>query len=143
MQREKEMADIDDLKAAFEQAMDALNACNLDAFSAVLHDEVVYFGPGSPFPLEGKAARQQLFEMGYTRSESITVTSMKPPFRIIGTTGSVWMHVALMRRPKDGPVTNIADISCATCTFAKGDGKWLLVAEHYSPLPSGSYRLPG
>ena len=137
------MADIDDLKAAFEQAVGALNTRNLGAFSAVVHDEAVYFGPGSPFPLEGKAARQQLFERGSTRSESVTVTPMKPQFRVIGTTGIVWMHVALMRRPKDGAMTNIADIACATCTFAKSDGKWLLVAEHYSLLPSGNYRLPG
>ena len=137
------MADIDDLKTAFEQAVGALNARNLDAFSPLVHDEAIYFGPASLFPLEGKAARQQLFQRASTNNESVTITPMNPQFRIIGTTGIVWMHLALMRKPKDGPMTNVAYMACSTWTFAKSDGQWLIVAEHHSPLPSGSYRLPG
>src|SRR5215831_8106065 len=131
------MADIDDLQAAFAQAVEALNTCNLDAFAALVHDDAVYFGPNPPFPLEGKAARQQLFQWSSTNNESVTVTPMKPQFRVIGTTGIVWMHLALMRKPKDGPMTNVADITCSTWTFVKPDGQWLLVAEHHSLLPSG------
>src|SRR5438093_9076932 len=136
------MADIDDLQAAFEHVVGALNTRNADAFVASLHDEAVYFGPLSPFPLEGKAARQQFFQRSSATNESVTVTPMKPQFRVIGTTGIVWTHIALMRKPKDGPTTNVADIACSTWTFAKPDGKWLLVAEHHSLLPSGGYRLP-
>jgi hypothetical protein len=88
--------------------------------------------------LEGKAARQQLFQRGSTNNESVTVTPIKPQFRVVGTTGVVWMHLALMRKPKeDAPMTNIAEIACSTWTFAKSDGKWLIVAEHHSLLPSG------
>ncbi len=54
------MADIDDLKAAYEQGRQTFNAQNLDAFVATLHDEIVAFGTFGPFPVEGKAAFRQL-----------------------------------------------------------------------------------
>jgi len=132
------MADLDDLQAAFEQVVAAMNTRNLDAFSTLVHNEKVYFGPASPFPLEGKAARLQHFQRVSTTNESVTVTPIKPQFRVIGTTGIVWLHFALMRKPKDGSMTNVADIVCATLIFAKSDGNWLMVAEHQSRLPPGN-----
>jgi hypothetical protein len=69
----KAMADIDDLKAAFEQVVATVNARNLDAFSELLHHDMVSL-PSSflPFPLEGKAARRQMFQMNSATNESVT-----------------------------------------------------------------------
>jgi hypothetical protein len=36
------MADIDDLKAAFEQLVTAFNKGNLDAWSAMYHDRAIW-----------------------------------------------------------------------------------------------------
>jgi hypothetical protein len=43
------MADIDELKAAFEQHIQTLNTHNLDAFVATVHDGVTGFTIASPF----------------------------------------------------------------------------------------------
>jgi ketosteroid isomerase-like protein len=130
------MADLDDLQTAFEQVVAATNARNLDAFSALVHDEEVFFGPASPFPVEGKAARQQFFRTVSAANESVTVTPSKPQFRIIGTTGIVWSHFTFALKPKDSATTT--SFVRSTYTFAKSDGKWLMVAEHHSLLPSGN-----
>src|SRR5712691_9615798 len=122
------MADLDDLQTAFEQVVAATNARNLDAFSALVHDEEVFFTPASPFPVEGKAARQQFFRTVSAANESATITPSKPQFRIIGTTGIVWSHFTFAVKPKDGAMTTTFVRS--TYTFAKSDGKWLMVAEH-------------
>ena len=129
------MADLDDLQTAFEQVVAATNARNLDAFSALVHDEAVFFNLVSPFPVEGKAARQQFFRTVSAAHESVTITPSKPQFRIIGTTGMVWTHATHAHKPKDGAMITIFVRS--TYTFAKTDGKWLMVAEHHSRLPSG------
>ena len=127
------MADIDDLQAAFAQVVAAINARNLDAFSALVHDEEVFFPPDSPFPVEGKAARQQFFRTVSAESESVTTTPIKPQCRIIGTTGIVWSHFTFALKPKDSAMRTLFVRS--TYTFVKSDGKWLMVAEHHSRLP--------
>jgi|RhiMetdeSRZDD1v2_1073273.scaffolds.fasta_scaffold42103_11 uncharacterized protein (TIGR02246 family) len=127
------MADIDDLQAAFAQVIAATNARDLDAFSALVHDEEVFFGPGSPSPVEGKAARQQYFRTVSAANESVTITPSKPQFRILGTTGLVWSHFTFAIKPKDGAMTT--SFVRSTYTFVKSDGKWLMVAEHHSRLP--------
>jgi ketosteroid isomerase-like protein len=130
------MADIDDLRAAFEQIVGAINTRSLEAFSALIHDEFVYFNLTSPFPIEGKAARLQAFQRVSALNESVTVTLRNPQCRIIGTTGVVWGLVALAFKPKDGPVTTVD--GRFTFTYVKSDGKWLAVAEHASLLPAGT-----
>jgi ketosteroid isomerase-like protein len=129
------MADIDDLKATFEQFVGAFNAHNLDAWAALCHDSVVSFQPFSPFPVEGKAALRQVHQTTLANSESVSVTHINPQFRVIGATGVVWAHTAHVRKPKDGPMTTVFGRS--TFTFAKSDGRWLMVASHGSGLPSG------
>jgi hypothetical protein len=68
--------------------------------------------------------------------ESVTVTPINPQFRVIGTTGVVSSHLAIALKPKDGPMTTMFVYYIGT--LAKSDGKWLLVAEHASRLPSGN-----
>ncbi len=53
------MADIDDLKAAFEQLVTAFNKGNLDAWSAMYHDQASLKLANVPFAVDGKAERQQ------------------------------------------------------------------------------------
>jgi ketosteroid isomerase-like protein len=130
------MADIDDLRAAFEQIVRAINTRNLDAFSALIHDEFAYFNLTSPFPIEGKAARLQAFQRVSAMNESVTITLRNPQFRIIGTTGVVWGLFAMAHKPKDGPMTTVD--GRFTFTYVKSDGKWLAVAEHASLLPAGT-----
>ncbi len=66
------MADLDDLKAAFEQTMTAINRLDLEAFLALHHDQVVVFGGDAPFAVDGKAAVRQAFQTFFDNSESAT-----------------------------------------------------------------------
>jgi ketosteroid isomerase-like protein len=130
------MADIDDLQATFEQFVGAFNAHNLDAWAALCHDGVVSFQLFSPFPVDGKAALRQVHQTTLANSESASATHINPQFRVIGTTGVVWAHTALVLKPKDGPMTAV--FARSTFTFAKSDGRWLMVASHISQLPAGN-----
>src|SRR5262245_59971340 len=101
------MADIDDLKASFEQLTQAYNSVNLDAFSAGMDDEVTIFTPRSPFSVDGRAAVKQFYQVLSANAESITTRRINPQFRVIGTTGLVWGYTAFAVKPKGGPMMNI------------------------------------
>src|SRR5262245_57135978 len=122
------MADLDELKAAFEQATTALNRRDLEAFLPFNHDQTVLFADDAPFAVEGKTALRQAFEALFANSESITVTLINPQYRVVGTTGVVWTHTASAVKPKDGPLRT--RFSRLTLTYTKSEGKWLIVAAH-------------
>ena len=126
------MADLDDLKAAIAQVIEAINTRNLDLFMASMHDEVKFFLPASPFPLDGKAAVRESYKAMFANSEHTALTQ----YRVIGTTGVSWGHMAITVKPKDGPLhTNFIRF---TWTFTKANGKWQRVATHLSQIPSGN-----
>jgi ketosteroid isomerase-like protein len=54
------MADIDDLKATFEQIVGAINRRDAAAYASHWHEQMVAFPPFSPFPVDGKAALRPL-----------------------------------------------------------------------------------
>lgn len=128
--------DVEDLKAAFEQAVGAVSSRNLDALMAVVHDEAVYYFPSIPFPSDGKAVIRQAYQSTFTNHESITLRPINPQYRVIGPTGMAWGHFALARKPKDGPSATV--FTRYTWNFLKVDGKWLIVTAHASPIGSGN-----
>jgi ketosteroid isomerase-like protein len=130
------MAEIDELKAAFEQHIQTLNTHNLDAFVATVHNGVTGFTIASPFPVDGQEVIRQFVQIVIANTESNTFMPIHPQFRVIGTTGVVWSHHAVARKPKDGPRTTVFGRS--TFTFVKTDGQWLCVSFHHSLIPSGS-----
>ncbi len=129
-------ADVDDLKAAFEQGVKALNALDVDGFMALSHDQSVTFGASSPFPVDGKAAQRQVTQNAVNNRESQTFTPINPQFRVIGTTGITWGNGSVAFKPKGGPLET--HYVRYTIVFAKSDGKWLRVATHLSWMPAGN-----
>ena len=125
--------DLADLKAAFEQSSKAANARDLDAFAASWHDQVVNFGPRSPFPIDGKPAVQQFFQTVFANHESFTFTPINPQFRVSGNTGVAWGNYMLALKPKDGPLAT--SFGRYTVTFLKSEGHWLQIVRHFSLLP--------
>ena len=101
------MAEIDELKAAFEQHIQMLNTHILDAFVATVHDGVTGFTIASPFPVDGQEVIRQFVQTVIANTESNTFMPINPQFRVIGTTGVVWSHHAVARKPKDGPRTTV------------------------------------
>ena len=129
-------ADVDDLKAAFEQGTKALNALDVDGFMALAHDQSVTVGASSPFPVDGKAAQRQVFQSAVNNRESQNFTPINPQFRVIGTTGITWGNGSVAIKPKGGPLET--HYVRYTIIYAKSDGKWLRVASHISWMPAGN-----
>lgn len=129
------MAEIDDLKAAFAQVIEALSARNADAVATLLHEEVVAFSHLAPFPVNGKASFHQALRQAFMYRESETVAPVNPQFRVIGGTGLAWGHTVVTKKPKDGPWTT--EYLRYLWTFVKTEGGWLVAAVHNSRLPSG------
>jgi uncharacterized protein (TIGR02246 family) len=127
------MADIDDLKAAYDRLVTAINARNVNAFVDSFHEQTVHVVI-SPFFTDGRVALRQVIEAAFANAESTDWKSINPQFRIIGGTGIAWGHVAYTIKPKDGPLrtSNWAYIY----TFTKADGKWLGATVQVSPLQS-------
>ena len=130
------MADIDDLKATFEQAIAAINRRDLEAWAALWDGEAMRFGPFSPFPADGATTLHQDFHGFFAMHESLTLTPINPQYRVFGNTGVAWGHFTLMLKPKDRPAR--VEFLCYTDTLTKANGKWLFVAIHVSRMPSGS-----
>ena len=128
-------ADVDDFKAAFNKAVKAYNSQD-DAFFASIHDQTAVFSPGVPFAVDGKAAYEQTMRTFWATRESSMFKPINPQFRVIGSTGIAWGHFAFANKPEGGGMET--DYGRYTVIFAKSGGKWLAVASHYSPIPTGN-----
>ncbi len=128
--------EVEDLRAANEQYLAALNNQDLDALMAFFHDQVVWFGPNAPFPSEGKATYRRGFQMLFSTHESITVRPMNPQYRVIGSSGVVIRNGMAAFKPNDGPLQTF--FLRVLQNWVKVDGKWLLVASHTSYIPPGN-----
>src|SRR5439155_11322813 len=82
----------------------------------------------------GKSTLRQLAEANFAQNESVTFSPINPQCRVIGGTGIVWGHMALTRKPKDGPLTTL--FARFTFIFVKSDGQWREAAVHVSQLPT-------
>ncbi|MGE0826319.1 MAG: DUF4440 domain-containing protein [Candidatus Binatia bacterium] len=130
------MTDLDELKAAFEQAVALFNAGDLDTWAAYNHDQIVFFSPAAPFAVDGKAGVLQAMRTLWRNSDSIVWTIINPQFRVAENTGVTWGHYSFTVKPKDGSLRT--EFARFLLTWTKVNGKWLIVAEHNSRLPSGT-----
>ncbi len=128
--------DVEDLRAANEQYIAAINKQDLDGVMAFYHDQAVAFGPDAPFPAAGKAALRQIFQTLFSTNESITARPMNPQYRVIGSSGIVIGNGMAAVKPKDGPLQT--SFLRVLQDWVKVDGKWLLVASHLSYIPPGN-----
>jgi ketosteroid isomerase-like protein len=78
------MADIDDLKATFEQVVSAICRRDASAYSALWDEQIVAFPPFSPFALEGKAMLRQAAETNFANAESVSFSPINPQCRVVG-----------------------------------------------------------
>jgi ketosteroid isomerase-like protein len=97
---------------------------------AVIHDQVVSFGPNSRLPTVGKEAFRREAQARFAKTESLSVTRIDPQFRVIGNMGVAWGLYTTTVKPKDG--SSVTSSGRYTLTYTKVDGKWLLIAGHVS-----------
>ena len=132
--------DMEDLKAATEQLLKALNSRDADAIMALHHDRAIGFTPTAAFPIDheqaGKADALEDWRNFFGNLQLFNVTLINPTYRVIGSTGIVVGHAQDVIKPKDGPQE--MNYHRVTFTFTKSGGKWLRISWHVSPIPSGS-----
>lgn len=124
--------DLAEVKAVFDNDIRLFNAQNRDAFTTAAHDDIVLFGILSPFAIKGKAALAQVVSNYFEDNARIIFKPVNPTFTIIGKSALAWGSYSITEYPKIGPRVTIH--GRYTYTYAKMEGKWLLVAMHLSPL---------
>jgi len=133
-------ADVDDLKAANEAYIEAINKRDISVLLASRHDELVSYGPNAVFARDfkgpSKVDRQQGWENWFADRERFTVTRINLQYRVVGTTGIVWGHTRNVVKRKDGPQETRTRRLLAT--WVKSGGKWVLLAAGRSAVPSGN-----
>jgi ketosteroid isomerase-like protein len=130
-------SDLDDLKAAHEGILKAINARDAQACAAGFYDREVRFSAEDPFPSDReKASLPQELQRVFAMYESWTVVPVNLEYRVIGTTGLVWGYHRNIRKPKDGPMQST--LARQLSVYVKTDGKWLRAASHLSAVPSGN-----
>ena len=130
------MTDIDDLKAAHEQTVQAFNDRNPEALAACLHDDAIELGLHALLPRDGKCAIMDVVKGLFESHDRLQwVAEIPLQYRIIGTTGLVWGLDSLARKPKDGPMT--LRYFRTTATYVQTGGRWVAAAFHLSEIPAG------
>ena len=133
-------ADVDDLKAASDAFIEAINKQDISALLASYHDDFVSYGTNAVFPNDSKgqskADRRHRLENLFAVRDHITITRINPQYRVVGTTGIVWGHFRSVVKLKDGPQETRTRRFLAT--WVKSGGKWVRLAVHMSAVPSGN-----
>lgn len=131
-------ADIDDLKAAHEASVKALNARDAQGWAAGFYEWEIRFAATDPFPTDReRASLAPGMQEGYAVLESRTTTPVNLQYRVIGNTGLVWGYHRDTLKPKDGQLQSY--LARCLLVYVKTDGKWLRAASHFSAMPSGNW----
>ena len=129
------MADIDDLRLAFERWVDAFHRLDADVIIADVYEAITFFNPWSPFAVQGKAAFTAEIQTLVETMEYSTAAIINPHYQVVGSTGLASGHGGITVKLKDAPQTTV--FARFTATLVKADGKWLVASDHVSVLPSG------
>ena len=131
--------DVDDLKAAFDQALEYLSQKDLDAFLSVWHPEAVLFSRNRIHPIDRAKLEDRvwadLFEDFFAKIISVGYTQQAVEWRVIGDTGLVWGLTRFAVDPRYE--ASFEQDTRLTAVFTKVAGEWLIVHWNDSPLPEG------
>jgi len=104
-------------------------------------DTIVEYGDGAagyghstafPRPVREEKSFRAGVKKFYEGMDEFKIRLVTENYRVIGTTGVAWGHYACTTKQKDGPRRTI--YLRYAHTFAKRDGKWMLVLYHRSLL---------
>ncbi len=131
--------EVEDLKAAFDQAIEYLSQKDLDAFLSIWHPEAVLFSRNRIHPIDRAKLEDRvwadLFEDFFARIISVGYTQQAVEWRVIGDTGLVWGLTRFAVDPRYQ--AGFEQDTRLTAVFTKVAGKWLIMHWNDSPLPEG------
>ncbi len=127
--------DLTDLESAFYRFVRAFNEGDLEASSALMHDQIVTFSPNAPFPTDGKEAWRLGAQRLVEENEKFVLTPLNTQYRVVDHVGLVWGYYAVMVTPKGGKQQTL--YFRFTHTYVKSGNEWLRVLAHVSPIQAG------
>ena len=127
--------DVEELKARFKKAVQALNERNLDGFLAMVHPQGLSFYSCSPTThKEGKEACEEDWKLFFASATKADFNTDKVNVRVIGNTGIVWGTYSAIVKGKDGKAKSYS--GRYSLVYAKVDGAWWVVWQENSPALS-------
>ena len=127
--------DLADLKAAHKQISKAVNTGDVKGIFEVWQEGGIWIPSERAFPIVTKTAVGiKMFTMLFERYIFQSVW-YKVDYRVIGNTGLVWGTRTRMVRNKTTGVGKRSFLK-TSMVFTKSEGKWGVVMEHNTPIPS-------
>lgn len=131
-------SDRDDLRAAYEQIIQAWNNLDADTIASMDYPGRVNYLCVSAFPdvAPMKNTQEQdakSLKTFFNNVESLSVIPYNIQYRVVGNTGIVWGHITINEKQK-GERTKTW-YARTTSTWIKSDGKWHVIMTHNSTLP--------
>ena len=128
-------SDLDDLKATFRVAVDALNSRNLDGFLATIHPKSLsFYSCGPTSGKEGREACESDWKKFFTYTANARFNTDGVEARIVGNTGIVWGKYSAAVKNRDGKEK--LHTGRYSLIYTKVDGKWMIVWQENSPAPA-------
>jgi len=126
--------DVEELKAAFEKGVAALNERNLDGFLATVHEKgLSFYSCGPTSGLEGRAACEQDWQKFFGKTGNATFTPQEFQYRVIGNTGVAWGRYTVTLKAPNGRERTIG--GRYHLVYTKVEGKWMIVLQENTPDP--------
>jgi len=135
--------DADELRVAFDSALEALNNKDLNTFVAAWHPQAVLFARNRTHPIDRSkmdhGVWRSSFEDFFSRTRGIGYDRESVEFRVIGDTGLAWglTRLSVDLRTEAGFQQN----SRLTAVFAKVGGEWKITHWNDSPLPEVDHAI--
>ena len=132
-------ADEEELRAAFDSALEALSNKDLGKFLEIWHPQAVLFTRNQTYAIDRAQLDDRewakLFEDTFGKVISIGFPQRAVKFRVVGDTGMVWgmTRLAIDTRAGDG----FSENTRLTAVFSRHEGAWKILHWNNSPLPRG------
>jgi uncharacterized protein (TIGR02246 family) len=127
--------DLADLKAAHQKISRAFNAGDVQSMFAIWQEGAIYISYVQGFPMVTSKERGIKMFTKFFEAHVYRATWYKADYRVIGNTGLVWglvTRVIINKRTGVGKRTFLK----TSLVFMKSEGKWGVVMEHNTPIPS-------
>ena len=129
----------EELKAAFDSALDALSNKELGRFLEIWHPQAVLFTRNQTHAIDRAQLDDRewakLFEDVFGKVISIGFPQRAVQFRVVGDTGMVWglTRLAIDTWAGDG----FTEDTRLTAVFSRHEGAWKIIHWNNSPRPKG------
>ena len=116
----------------------ALFAGDVEAYVEAYADDAVFYSSFSPFRIEGKDAIRAFFSQLVQMYPKRNVQIRQPLVRVYGDNVVIQYSYAVLNWTNAQGEYEVFDTRGST-TWTKIDGKWKIVEQHLSRLPSNSH----